>query len=66
MEMNEKNWTVEWLGSTGRNETRYFEERMAAQRFADSMEARNPNIRTRVSFIGKANFSTATLAMGPL
>lgn len=64
--MNRKDWTVEWMDATGRNETRYFEERMAAQRFADSMESRNPNLRTRVSFIGKANFSTTTLAMGPL
>jgi len=64
--MNSKNWLVEWTSSTGTNESRYFEERMAAQRFADSMESRNPNLRTRVSFLGQSNFSTATLAIGPL
>lgn len=58
-------WKVEYQGPM-RKETVFFNDRMAAQRFADAMEARTYRTRPVVTYIGKPNHMTATFAMGPL
>jgi len=63
--MEKGNWKVVWQ-SPAKPETRYFEDRMAAMRFAEVIENRSYRNRPEVSYIGPKNHMTATFAVGPL
>lgn len=61
----QKNWKVTWQ-AIGGTEHRYFNDRMAAERFADAMRARTYHTNPKVEYIGSVNLSSTVLAMGPL
>lgn len=61
----ERNWIVTWQGPA-RTETRRFNDRMAAQMYADQMNARSYRYRATVSYTGMTDHARATFAAGAL
>ena len=59
--MDMGNWKVEW-----KDGSRMFADRLAAERFADSLRNRYPEKNPHVSYTGPSNHMTATFAVSPL
>ena len=63
--MASENWKVTWE-SPAKQETRYFQERMAAIRYAERMERQTYRTRPVVSYVGSLKLILGTFTYGAL
>ena len=61
----QKNWKVTWQ-AIGGTEHRYFNDRMAAERFADAMRARTYRTNPKVEYIGSVNLSSTYYSLATI